>query len=106
MKVKLLKKVRKRFSIVHYPKGMIWFNQHYDYNIFTLYDSNDSISIRSAQLGRRADGRKWCNDIFNTEKECINHLKNKIIEILISEGHKNKKTKNIINSSKKVWWLP
>jgi len=36
MKVKLLKKVRKRFSIIHLPKGMFYLDEEYNYNLFKI----------------------------------------------------------------------
>ena len=36
MKVKLLKKVRKRFDIIHHPNGVFIDNRHHDFNLFEL----------------------------------------------------------------------
>ena len=84
MKAKLLKKVRKRFEIYHMPNGFIYDSHHYDYNLFKLVDSKDSggwVTIY-AQLGKREDGKKFCDDIFDTKEECIIYLKSMIIKRL------------------------
>jgi hypothetical protein len=108
MKVKLLKKIRKRFDIIHFPNGKVIDGEHYDYNIFQLVDNNDSgfnwHSDRYAQLGEKPGGKMWCEDIFNTEKECIDFLKERIVKYLRNEhsalGSKRKK----LNNGIKVWY--
>ena len=109
MKVKLLKKVRRRFSIVHCPKGFFIGTDHLDYNVFILYD-NDGGEYSSvyAQLGKIPNQKMQCVDadqIFNTETECINYLKGRIIRRLISEGHKNAKLRGVRSAQKKVWHI-
>lgn len=45
MKVKLLKKIRKRFSIIHMPKGFVDNDGDlYDYNLFKLVDKSNDYS--------------------------------------------------------------
>jgi hypothetical protein len=108
MKVKLLKKTRKRFDIIHFPKGKVIYGVHYDYNIFQLVDNNDSgiywHSDRYAQLGEKPGDKIWCEDIFNTKKECIDFLKKRIVKYLRNEysalGSKRKK----LNNGIKVWY--
>lgn len=106
MKVKLLKKVRKRFSIIHLPKGFTAFGDTYDYNLFKLVDDDDTYELRDryAQLGEVLNKEmQFTNDIFDTEEECIYYLKSLIVKRLKNEGHisiKDKKRKLI---EKKVW---
>ena len=102
MKVKLLKKIRKNYKITHYPKGFVRFNESYDYNLFVLTDERYGTEWY-AQLGGR--DRKWCSDVFDTEKECIDFLKNKIIEKLIDEGYRNRKMRQKSQVSKVVWYV-
>jgi hypothetical protein len=41
MKVKLLKKIRKRYSIIYYPNGVYLDNDFYDGPITVLYDTQN-----------------------------------------------------------------
>jgi hypothetical protein len=102
MKIKLLRKVRKRFEIFHHPKGITIYNDYYNYNLFQLFDNENSYYPEYAQLGK-AKNKNFVDEIFNTEKECIDHLKSRIIKKLKSEGYKQSKDKIIQNSVKKVW---
>jgi hypothetical protein len=107
MRVKLLKKIRKRFEIYHLPEGKVIDGKHYDYNIFELVDNEDSYmhwhSNSYAQLGFKGEGKKWCDAIFETEKECMDFLKNRILNITKkrypSLGNKRKNLDRI-----KVWY--
>lgn len=107
MKAKLLKKVRKRFEIYHMPNGVILNSRHFDYNLFKLVDKKDYggwVTIY-AQLGRREDGSRFCDQIFNTKEECINYLKSRIIKRLRGEGYKQRKDKVIQKAQIKVWHI-
>jgi hypothetical protein len=107
MKVKLLKKVRKRFEIYHLPKGLVNDGTHYDFNLFKLVDNNKSDfdwNLKYAQIGRKEGRNQWVEQIFDTEEEGINYLKSVIIKRLKSEGHKQRKDKTIQIVQKKVWY--
>lgn len=110
MKVKLLKKVRKRFEIIHHPNGVLIDNRHYDYNLFELIDNDKTYCnhVTYAQLGYKllGEGKNYCGseNTFNTESGCINFLKGRIIRRLRAEGHQSCKDKKVINSSRKVWY--
>lgn len=91
MKVKLLKKVRKRFEIIHLPNGFCAFGDTYNYNLFKLSDKKDTYKIRDkyAQLGRILNQKMQfttMDAIFDTEEECIYYLKSLIIVRLKKEG--------------------
>jgi hypothetical protein len=107
MKIKLLKKVRNRFQIIHMPKGFSNFGETYDYNLFELRDSDSYYFGRFAQLGRKNQDVQFCESsaIFETEKECIDFLKSIIIQQLKKEGYQNSKDKNIKKYHKKVWYI-
>lgn len=108
MKTKLLKKVRRRFRIIHMPKGYIdSCGGHYNYNLFKLEDSDDTYGYNTvyAQLGKRENGRPFCDDIFETKEECINYLKFRLINRLRIEGHKQRKDKIIEKAQVKVWHI-
>ena len=106
MKIKLLRKVRRRFEINHLPKGLIIDKVHYDNNLFQLIDhKNGYFYNRYTQLGKKEDVNRFVDDIFYTETECINYLKSIIIKILRSEGHKQRKDKIIETTVKKVWHI-
>ena len=105
MKTKLLRKVKKRFEIFHYPKGILFSKDYYGYNLFKLVDNDNSgYYDKYAQLGK-SKNNNFVNDkeIFDTEKECIDYLKSRIIIRLKSEGYKQRKDTIIQNSVKKVW---
>jgi hypothetical protein len=110
MKAKLLKKVRKRFSIIHTPNGLISDNKYYNYNLFRLIDKEEYTFYPDTycQLKHNVDGKQFCSNIFETEKECIGYLLSTILEKLRHEGYTNRKDKLIINkinnSKSKVWY--
>jgi hypothetical protein len=104
MKTKLLKKVRKRFEILHLPKGVVFGKDYYDYNLFQLVDlEDDYYSSVYVQLGGKYNYNKFVDVIFDTEKECIDYLKSRIIVRLKREGYKQRKNEIIRNSVKKIW---
>jgi hypothetical protein len=104
MKVKLLKKVRKRFSIEHMPNGYVDYSgNHYNYNLYKLSDTEDRFGLHEkwAQLGRKEVN--YVNEIFETDAECMNYLRGRIIKRLRIEGFKGRKDSIISGSIKKVW---
>lgn len=107
MKAKLLKKVRKRFEIIHMPAGFTSYGDRYEYNLYKLTDSTNSFYEQFAQLGRKAGDRQFLSDqfIFETENECVHLLKKCIIDRLRSEGYRGKKDYHIKNQHKKVWHI-
>ena len=62
-----------------------------------------NFGLKDAQLGGKLCGNKFVHEIFDTEKECIDYLKSRIIVRLKHEGYKQRKDKIIQNSVKKVW---
>jgi hypothetical protein len=106
MKVKLLKKTRKRFEIIHMPNGLSAFGDVYNYNLFELNDLDNSYFRHYAQCGRKEGTKQFEEDhrIFETEKECIDYLKSIIIYRLRKEGYRGVKDKKIEQSYKKVWF--
>lgn len=105
MKVKLLKKVRRRFEIIHMPKGFTSCGDRYEYNLYRLTDSTNQFYERYAQLGRKYSGIQFQADelIFETESECIYYLKQCILNRLRGEGHRSKKDHDMKNAQIKVW---
>jgi hypothetical protein len=106
MKVKLLKKARKRFEIIHMPNGFTSFGDRYEYNLFVLKDSTNIYYERSAQLGRKEGPQQYQKDefIFQTEAECIYYLKKCILYRLRTEGHLGRKDNYMKKQHKKVWY--
>jgi hypothetical protein len=105
MKVKLLKKIRKRFVITHHPMGITVFNHRHHFNLFRLTDNYNEYFECFAQLKREETEIQFSSDdkIFETECECINYLKSVIINILRNEGYRGKKDIIFKDKSKKVW---
>jgi hypothetical protein len=87
MKVKLLKKVRKRFQIVHYPNGLCGFESK---DIFKLSDNQNSYFSIWAQCHKDGDPL-FCEDTFPTKSECVNFLLGEIIKKLREEGHRQRR---------------
>jgi len=104
MKVKLLKKVRKRFSIIHAPDGIFLDNQHYNYNLFYLTDKSNFYSNTYCQLKRNTVGKPFCSDGFETKEECIGYLLGRILKRLRYEGYTSRKDRSIMNNQNKVWY--
>jgi len=106
MKTKLLKQVRKRFEIFHLPNGFISDGTHFNYNLFKLIDYNHtSFWDAYAQVKNKTNQRFVDSEsIFDTETECINYLKQRIIKRLRNEGHKQRKDKQITKQIK-VWHI-
>lgn len=104
MKVKLLKKIRKRFEIHHYPNGIVRWREHYDYNLFVLTD-NTTGHEDYAQLGREPGRGIFTEHVFGSEKECMNYLTGLIVPCLIYEGYRTKKMNDTVVKSKKVWYI-
>ena len=106
MKVKLLRQVRKRFEIIHYPNGFYSLGEYYNYNVFKLYDANYAFSAYRCitQFVNDDDCKLFGCVAFKTERECLNYLQAKIIELLKAEGFKNKKMKTITNTASKIWY--
>jgi hypothetical protein len=106
MKIKLLKKIRKRFEINHHPKGMIINDKRIDSNIFELIDKGDRFEYTwLVNVGEKKMENIYNNiGSFRTERECIDYLKNTIIIILRKEGFRGKKDKLITKNFKKVWY--
>jgi hypothetical protein len=107
MNIKLLKKVRKRFSIHHCPNGVYIGFDHMDFNLFVLYDKESEYGTVYAQLHRKPNcGSQAVNntEIFDTETDCINYLKSRIIRRLTNEGYGNARRNRVNNKSKKVWY--
>lgn len=107
MKVKLLKKVRKRFKITHLPMGFTSNGERYEYNLYMLTDSTNEYFERYVQCGRNSGEIQFQKDeyIFETEKECIDCLKKMIILRLRNEGYIGRKDHQMKQSEKKVWYL-
>ena len=106
MKVKLLRKTRKRFDIIHMPEGFAYSGSVYDYNLFKLVDHTNQFFEVYTQLGAKPNSViQFCNksQIFETEAECINYLKDAILHRLRSEGHRGAKDDKRKRKHRKVW---
>jgi len=124
MKVKLLKKIRKRFVIEHFPNGFVGkYGRPYNHNLFRLADtSNIFLASSSPEDDRLGFSTKWVClnpsanfrvDIggilgnvlaFKTSKECIDYLKQDIVQILRNEGYRGRKDKPGYRPVNKVWY--
>lgn len=105
MKTKLLKKVRKRFAIVHLPNGFVAFGNHFNYNLLKLVDNYNEYNDEYAQIGWKPGGTQFSHNdqIFDTREQAINYLKDRIIIKLKMEGYLNKQDREILNQTKKIW---
>ena len=108
MKIKLLKKARKRFDIIHMPEGFTYSGSVYDYNLFKLVDHTNQFFEKYTQLGPKPNSDvQFCDKsrIFETEAECINYLKDLIISRLRSEGYRGAKDNKRKRKHRKVWYV-
>ena len=91
MKTKLLKKVRKRFEIIYYPKG-IWIREtFFEGPLVCLWDKDHSL---------------FNYDVIGAEyskQQAINDLKDIIIRKLINEGYGKAKRNRANCNGVKVW---
>lgn len=95
MKTKLLKKVRKQFTIYHLKNGVIDPNngKHNDFNLFRLDNNYNEYQKKYAQVGvNPKTNTQFTNNVFNTEEECIYFLKKLIIKYLREKGYRGKST--------------
>lgn len=58
MKVKLLKKVRKRYSITHYPNGVYLYGDFWEGPLTMLVDSENNYSWESSMLEKEVAYKK------------------------------------------------
>jgi hypothetical protein len=108
MKTKLLRKARKRFDIIHMPEGFTYSGSVYDYNLFKLVDDTNQFFEVYTQLGTKPNSVvQFCkkSQIFETEVECINYLKDVILHRLRSEGHRGTKDDKRKRKHRKVWYV-
>ena len=103
MKVKLLKKIRKRFSIEHFPEGVRIGDTFCNYNVFRLTDNDKPYFDKYCELNPPEDKLKFCSDSALTEKECINFLLGIVLQRLRSEYTSLGKSGFKRIKSSKVW---
>lgn len=110
MKAKLLKKVRKRFVITHYPNGISSSNHYNKLNTFELMDKKQSPNMfyccdhavlitKEIKDPFRILQREVPSNYFLTEKECIEYLCKLIILQLRKDGYPSKRY-----DGKVVWY--
>lgn len=104
MKVKLLKKVRKRFSIEHYPEGVRIGDTFCNYNVFFLLDNSGEYAHTYCELKNEDEKINFCSMKAETSVECINLLLDVIIQRLrVDYSNLGKRGFGRIKSSK-VWY--
>ncbi len=90
------------------PNGFTSCGERYEYNLFKLTDSTNQYYERIVQCGRdesKTDQYSPEHYIFETEKECINCLKDFIIGRLRKEGHRGHKDHLMEKTTKKIWYI-
>jgi len=105
MKVKLLKKVRKRFSIIHYPEGFRNGSYYFNNNLFKLEDNSSRYHSVYVETVYDLTKEDFGCEKFATEKACIDYLKGVILNRLRGEGFRSVKDKKLDKNNKKVWWV-
>lgn len=111
MKVKLLKKLRKRFSITHMPNGYVDYEgEHFNYNLLVLEDNNSNWT-EHVQIGNRyiqslnmISNYVGTDRVFENQRDGINFLKSLIVKRLRSELQSSGYAERINKKHKKVWY--
>ncbi len=89
MKVKLLKKIRKEFSVIHYPPGtyVYKYNEYNDEDLYYLKNKDGWISMRE--------------ELFRTKEDALKQI---LIYTYMDYGKYSVKNKKKNKKIKKVWW--
>jgi hypothetical protein len=105
MKIKLLKKVRRRFKIIHCPKGIVRCNELYEGNYYELIDKENSWRNITVQVKSEVNWTYVSNQHLSSDKEAIDYLKKKIIDRLKGGGYGTNKSKTTkaIAAQKQIW---
>ena len=107
MKIKLLKKARKRFTITHYPNGITLHGNLYKVNVMKLSDNDNSFYTEEYVQINQPDPkieRKFCDRKADSKEEAINIFKDKIVQILKDQYLSLGRKRNSVKSNK-VWYL-
>ena len=103
LKIALLKKVRKEFEIIHYPKGLICYREYVPNNLFLL--KKDGEYTEKVELKTENKPCVSDNKIFLTEVECINFLKEIILNRLRTDYIAyTRRSNKACSMRKKVWY--
>ena len=104
MKVKLLKKTRQRFSIIHHPNGINYYDEFFSENLVGLYDADLKHSVNFVQLDYKVGERPFCDKKADSLEEAIIILKNVILKYLKAENLNLGRKKHSAKSNK-VWYV-
>lgn len=99
MKTKLLKKVRKEYSIELYPIGSFIYNHRVKHPTYVLRCSSYPYFFRSVVLNSSDKINVDSKEIKFSEKDCINYLKSLIIRHLTEVRNFNRKK----SKTKYIW---
>lgn len=105
MKIKLLKKIRKQYTIIHYPTQFRHYDSTYYGNCMVLYDNENSHNMNGIEIGVK--NQNW----FNRNKIVVNEQEAKqyLINIILKRVRNNYfnysiKNKRETNKQKKIWY--
>ncbi len=81
MKIKLLKKIRKRYSIIYYPNGKYFWSGFFDKPVTVLDDRTDKWRWKASDKPKEDARKELYEKLVQWIREDYSHLrKNKITE--------------------------
>jgi hypothetical protein len=85
MKVKLLKKIRKRYSITHYPNGVFLWDEFYEGPITILRDRNSNYRWEVSRFEKQPAYNKLYEKLLEWIQQDYGTFKSKRVEIVSEE---------------------
>lgn len=82
MKVKLLKKIRKRYSIIYYPNGVYFYDDFFEGPITVLYDSESEYRTTLSTLEKPKAYQKLYSTLLKWIEKDYGPFKNKKKKII------------------------
>lgn len=108
MKTKLLKKIRKRYTIVYYPKEYIRWDKKYKGECMVLYDKQETYRTLVVDIIKIDDPKVYnynmlSNHFVRNKEDAKNYLIFKLTDWIISD-YKHTRTRNNRQGEELIWY--
>lgn len=105
MKIKLLKKVRKRYVIQYYPKEINFLNETFRGQCMVFFDNNDNYRLSGVEICTPDKYQNYFHKHKPTKEEAKAYLIEYLMEYIRKDYRyaKKRKSKQIIEN---VWYNP